>query len=69
MSKKILVVDDETKIRRILRQALTREGFSILEAANAKEALEKRRAPNAGVGDRVRAGGGIRLGEARAGTE
>ncbi len=36
---KILVVDDEMAIRRLLKAGLARAGFVILEAANAREAL------------------------------
>lgn len=36
----ILVVDDEPPIRRLLRTSLTAEGFAVLEAASAGEALE-----------------------------
>ncbi|EEG77980.1 response regulator transcription factor [Dethiobacter alkaliphilus] len=39
MTEKILVVDDEEKIRRILRQVLENEGFTVLEAENGSEAL------------------------------
>lgn len=35
----ILVVDDETAIRRLLRGALQRAGYAVFEAANAREAL------------------------------
>ncbi len=35
---KILVVDDEAPIRRLLRVGLTNEGYTILEAADAGEA-------------------------------
>ena len=35
----ILVVDDETAIRRLLRGALQRAGYVVLEAADAREAL------------------------------
>ncbi|MCL5056757.1 MAG: response regulator transcription factor [Actinobacteria bacterium] len=38
---KILVVDDEDKIRNIVRMYFTKEGFGIEEAANGKQALEK----------------------------
>ena len=40
-SVKILVVDDEPPIRKLLRVGLTAEGYTILEATNAKDALEK----------------------------
>lgn len=39
MSKKVLVVDDEIKIRRILQQILIKEGFAVVEAENGREAL------------------------------
>ncbi|MBS3886769.1 MAG: response regulator transcription factor [Dethiobacter sp.] len=39
MSKKVLVVDDESKIRRILQQILLKEGFAVVEAENGREAL------------------------------
>ena len=35
---KILVVDDEAPIRRLLRVGLTTEGYVVLEAADAGEA-------------------------------
>jgi two-component system, OmpR family, KDP operon response regulator KdpE len=35
----ILVVDDETQIRRVLRSALTSNGYDILEAKNGEEAI------------------------------
>lgn len=37
----ILVVDDEERIRRLLRMYLEKEGFVISEAADGEEALEK----------------------------
>ncbi|MFZ5632639.1 MAG: response regulator transcription factor [Bacillota bacterium] len=37
---KILVVDDEDKIRNIVRMYFTREGFAVAEAADGKQALE-----------------------------
>ena len=40
MSDKILVVDDEKKIRTILERLLTDEGFSVRSAASAEEAVE-----------------------------
>jgi two-component system KDP operon response regulator KdpE len=40
-SATILVVDDEPQIRRVLRTTLTAEGYTILEARDGSEALEK----------------------------
>ena len=37
---KILVVDDEPPIRKLLRMGLTTQGYDILEAPNGKAALE-----------------------------
>jgi two-component system, OmpR family, KDP operon response regulator KdpE len=37
--QRVLVVDDETSIRRYLRAALTAQGFTVYEAANGEEAL------------------------------
>ena len=37
--QRVLVVDDETSIRRYLRAALTAQGFTVYEAANGQEAL------------------------------
>jgi two-component system, OmpR family, KDP operon response regulator KdpE len=45
-AQRILIVDDETSIRRYLRAALSVEGFTIYEAANGQEAL------NAVIADR-----------------
>jgi DNA-binding response OmpR family regulator len=39
MSKCILVVDDEERIRSLLEAYLTREGFRVVTAANGREAL------------------------------
>jgi two-component system KDP operon response regulator KdpE len=38
-NQRILVVDDETSIRRYLRAALTAQGFTVYEAADGEEAL------------------------------
>lgn len=44
MSTKVLVVDDEPKIRDVLRRYLVAEGFEVSEAATGAEALERVRA-------------------------
>ena len=43
MNARILVVDDEPQIRRVMRAALTVEGYSVAEARSGEEALEKLR--------------------------
>ncbi|WP_026858086.1 response regulator transcription factor [Jeotgalicoccus psychrophilus] len=40
MAEKILLVDDEERIRKLLNLYLTREGYEITEAGEGKEALE-----------------------------
>ncbi|KJS20178.1 MAG: Fis family transcriptional regulator [Hoeflea sp. BRH_c9] len=40
-SVKILVVDDEPAIRKLLRVGLTAEGYSIIDATDARTAMEK----------------------------
>ena len=42
-SATILVVDDEPQIRRVMRATLSAQGYSMVEARNAEEALEKLR--------------------------
>ena len=37
--QRVLVVDDETSIRRYLRAALTAQGLNVYEAADGQEAL------------------------------
>ena len=37
---KVLVIDDEPPIRKLLRMGLSSQGYAILEAANGKTALE-----------------------------
>lgn len=41
MPAKILVVDDEAAIRRLLRNTLMRAGYTVVEAENAREALRQ----------------------------
>ncbi len=38
--KRILVVDDEYQVRKMLRQTLERSGFEVVEASDGKEALK-----------------------------
>ena len=40
----ILVVDDDSQIRRVMRNALSSHGYTIIEARNGEEALKKVRA-------------------------
>lgn len=40
MSKKILIVEDEYKIRRVIKDYLKREGFSVFEAEDGEQGLE-----------------------------
>ena len=40
---KVLIVDDELPIRRLIRAALERADYAIIEAANAREATERLR--------------------------
>lgn len=39
----ILIIDDEASIRRIVRQVLTREGHTVLEAADGREGVRLQR--------------------------
>ncbi len=41
MSARILVVDDEPPLRRVMRAALAAEGYEVAEARSGEEALEK----------------------------
>lgn len=43
MSGKILIIDDEPQIRRVLKTALTAEGYIVSDARSALEGLEKLR--------------------------
>ena len=38
---KVLVIDDEPAIRKLLRMGLSTQGYDILEASNGKLALER----------------------------
>lgn len=40
MINKVLLADDEDRMRKLLSDFLKREGYSILEARNGREALE-----------------------------
>jgi DNA-binding response OmpR family regulator len=40
MAKKVLLADDEVRMRKLLSDFLKREGYSIVEAANGREALD-----------------------------
>ncbi len=40
MSNKVLLADDEDRMRKLLSDFLKREGYSIMEAANGQEALD-----------------------------
>lgn len=39
-SLKILVVDDESRMRKLVKDFLTKKGFTVLEAANGEEAMD-----------------------------
>lgn len=40
MRQKILVADDESRLRKLIKDYLVREGYEVLEAADGEEALE-----------------------------
>lgn len=40
MGKRILVVDDEARMRKLVKDFLVREGFTVLEAGDGEEALD-----------------------------
>lgn len=46
MSLKVLIVDDEEKMRKLIRTYLTREGYICLEAKDGFEALERLKKEN-----------------------
>ena len=37
---RIMIVDDEQRLRKLVRDYMIREGYSVLEAANGREALD-----------------------------
>ena len=39
--EKILIVDDESRMRKLIRDFLEREGYKIIEAADGMEAMER----------------------------
>ena len=41
MENKILISEDETKIRQLVASYLVREGFRVIEAENGQEAVER----------------------------
>src|SRR5437667_10131327 len=43
MSSRILVVDDDPQIRRVLRTALVAQGYEAVDARNGEEAIERLR--------------------------
>ena len=38
---KVLVVDDEERMRKLVRDFLVRDGYTVIEAADGEEALER----------------------------
>ena len=42
-SARIMIVDDDPQIRRVLRTALVAQGYEAVDARNGEEALEKLR--------------------------
>jgi CheY-like chemotaxis protein len=41
MSPKVLVVDDEAPIRKLIRMSLERDGFDVVEASSGRDALSR----------------------------
>ena len=37
---KVLVVDDESRMRKLVKDCLTREGYAVLEAGDGMEAMD-----------------------------
>jgi CheY-like chemotaxis protein len=42
-TEKILIVDDEPQIRRVMKSALTKQGYIVADARSGEEALDKLR--------------------------
>ena len=40
-SLKILVVDDESRMRKLVKDFLTKKGFTVIEAGDGEEAVDK----------------------------
>ena len=40
-SLKILVVDDESRMRKLVKDFLTKKGFAVIEAGDGEEAVDK----------------------------
>ena len=40
MGNKILVVDDESRMRKLVRDFLTRKGYEVVEAENGEQAID-----------------------------
>jgi DNA-binding response OmpR family regulator len=45
----ILLVEDELGVRKYIRQALERHGYTVIEAGSGEEALDLASGPNAGI--------------------
>ena len=41
MSKTVMIVDDSSSVRQVVKNALTGEGYAVIEAENGKDALTK----------------------------
>jgi two-component system chemotaxis response regulator CheY len=41
MAWRVLVVDDEEEVRKVLRLHLTKEGYEVIEATDVKQAIQK----------------------------
>ena len=41
MGRKVLVVDDESRMRKLVKDFLTKKGFTVIEAGDGEEAVDK----------------------------